>query len=104
MLDTVELTWHRALPALADTHRVYAIDLPRHGGGSRPWQRTVDQELCELLVDELVDHLTLERVGLVGHSMGGDIAIATACGVRSGFRELSSRPPAGSVRGDRRSS
>ncbi|MEV0699027.1 alpha/beta hydrolase [Saccharopolyspora sp. NPDC050389] len=74
MLDTVELLWHRVLPALARTHRVYAIDLPKHGG-SRPWQRTVDQELCELLVEQLLDHLEVERISLVGHSMGGGIAI-----------------------------
>ncbi|MEV0081455.1 alpha/beta fold hydrolase [Saccharopolyspora sp. NPDC050642] len=74
MLDTVELLWHRVLPALARTHRVYAIDLPKHGG-SRPWPRTVDQELCELIVERLLDHLGIERVSLVGHSMGGGISL-----------------------------
>ncbi|MGW3470393.1 alpha/beta fold hydrolase [Saccharopolyspora sp. NPDC000995] len=69
MLDTVELIWHG----------VYAIDLSRHGG-SQPWQRMVDKELCELRLGELLDHLSLERVALVGHSMGG--GIATGYGLR----------------------
>lgn len=30
MLDTSELTWLHLTPILAQTHRVYAIDFPRH--------------------------------------------------------------------------
>ncbi|MCP2332192.1 alpha/beta fold hydrolase [Actinoalloteichus caeruleus] len=79
MLDTSEYTWRGILPGLARAHRVHAIDWPRHGG-SRPWQRgrRITQELLEQIITELLDHLGIAKVTLVGLSMGGGVGLGYA--------------------------
>jgi len=77
MLDSAPFTWHHLAPILAETHRVWAIDLPRHGG-SRPWGGVVDQGLLERVVEGVLDHLGLDTAPLVGLSLGGGIAIGFA--------------------------
>jgi len=56
---------------------VYALDLPGHGGSTK----TIVNPTVEVMVNALVqlmDHLSLDRAHLVGHSMGGLIAGQTA--------------------------
>lgn len=77
MLDTAELDWMHVAPLLAQHHRVLAVDLPRHGG-SRPWTGTVDQTRLEGVLIDLIDQLGIDRIPLVGLSMGGGVAIGTA--------------------------
>ena len=77
MLDSAPFTWHHLAPILATTHRVWAIDLPRHGG-SRPWGGVVDQGLLERVVEGVLDHLGLDRAPLVGLSLGGGVALGVA--------------------------
>ncbi|HLU97079.1 MAG TPA: alpha/beta hydrolase [Thermobifida alba] len=77
MLDTAPLTWGRTVAALGDSHRVFAPDLPRHGG-SRPWHGPTDQEGLEAVLAELLDHWELSRASLVGLSLGGGIAAGFA--------------------------
>ncbi|WNG44643.1 alpha/beta hydrolase [Archangium minus] len=77
MLDTAVLTWWHVAPILASTHRVLAIDLPRHGG-SRPWTQPVTQEVCERIIDELLEHVRIQRIALVGLSMGAGVSIGYA--------------------------
>ena len=56
-------------------HRVALVDLPNHGHS--PWTDRVDYlDMAELLATEL-DHLG-EPVTLVGHSMGGKVAMQLA--------------------------
>ncbi len=77
MLDSAELSWRFVAPELAKEHRVYAIDLPKHGG-SRPWQQPITQKLCEQLISELLDYLGLQRIAIVGTSMGAGVSIGYA--------------------------
>jgi len=65
-------TWDGVLPSLAQTHHVYALDQRGHGQSSR-----TDAYSFELMRDDLLgflDALGLDRVVLVGHSMGGNVA------------------------------
>jgi pimeloyl-ACP methyl ester carboxylesterase len=67
--------WTTIAKGLADTHRVTLIDLPNHGHS--PWTDRVDYlDMAELLAAEL-DQLG-EPVTLVGHSMGGKVAMQLA--------------------------
>ncbi|WP_285557663.1 alpha/beta fold hydrolase [Actinoplanes regularis] len=71
-----ERDWHTVLPALADRHRVYALDLRGHGRSSHPGRYSF-----ELMRDDVLgflDAVEVERGVLVGHSMGGTVAILLA--------------------------
>src|SRR5262249_49711302 len=65
-------SWDTVLPALAQTHHVYALDQRGVGQSSRPGAYSF-----ELMRDDLLgflDALGLDRVVLVGHPMGGHLA------------------------------
>lgn len=67
--------WTTIAKALADRHRVTLIDLPNHGHS--PWTERVDYlDMAELLATELQE--LAEPVTLVGHSMGGKVAMQLA--------------------------
>lgn len=66
-------TWDEVAVAFADTHRVYAPDL--RGQGESEWP---GEYSFELMVDDVLgflDALGLSRVILVGHSVGGSLAM-----------------------------
>ena len=67
-------TWRAILPQLATKYRVIAPDLLGHGQSSKP--RT-DYSLGAFAVGlrDLLDELGVESATVVGHSLGGDIAM-----------------------------
>lgn len=87
-------SWSLVQPALALDRRVIAIDLPAHGDS--------DETLSDGGVDDLagsvravLDALGVDRAHLVGHSMGGAIAIAAAAAAPARFACLVLIAPAG---------
>src|ERR671932_326543 len=67
--------WTTIAKGLADRHRVTLLDLPNHGHS--PWTETVDYvDMAELVAAELA--AWDEPVTLVGHSMGGKVAMTLA--------------------------
>jgi pimeloyl-ACP methyl ester carboxylesterase len=67
--------WTTIARGLADSHRVTLIDLPNHGHS--PWTDRVDYlDMAKLVATEL-EQLG-EPVTLVGHSMGGKVAMQLA--------------------------
>jgi pimeloyl-ACP methyl ester carboxylesterase len=67
--------WTTIAKALADRHRVTLLDLPNHGHS--PWTDTVDYvDMAEMVAVELESFG--EPVTLVGHSMGGKVAMQVA--------------------------
>jgi pimeloyl-ACP methyl ester carboxylesterase len=69
-------TWRHILPALATTHRVIAPDLP--GFGRSLPRDSGDLRALAASVLELIDALELQRVALVGSSLGGAVASVVA--------------------------
>lgn len=61
--------------ALADRHRVIAIDLPGFGDSVKPIGAAYDAPFFARSVVALLDALELETASLVGNSMGGRVAI-----------------------------
>jgi 3-oxoadipate enol-lactonase len=61
--------WDAVAPAFARQRRVYAPDLRGHRRSDRPGDYSV--ELMEADVRGFLDALELDRVDLIGHSMGG---------------------------------
>jgi 4,5:9,10-diseco-3-hydroxy-5,9,17-trioxoandrosta-1(10),2-diene-4-oate hydrolase len=69
--------WRYTVPALADQHRVLAIDLPGCGFSERGRTLPTLAETADLMVG-LLDALGLPRASYVGNSLGGLIALETA--------------------------
>ncbi len=70
-------TWMFNQPALAADRRVYALDLPGHGGSSKD---VGDGDLATMadIVADFVSAIGVERAHFVGHSLGGAIALCCA--------------------------
>ncbi|WP_322921540.1 alpha/beta fold hydrolase [Nocardioides renjunii] len=65
--------WTQIAKALSADHRVLLLDMPNHGRS--PWTETFDYlDLADIVADAIGD----EPVTLVGHSMGGKIAMCLA--------------------------
>jgi pyruvate dehydrogenase E2 component (dihydrolipoamide acetyltransferase) len=70
-------TWMFTQPALAEGTRVVALDLPGHGGSSKELPDAGAESLAAI-VGKALAALGIERMHLVGHSMGGGIASSFA--------------------------
>ncbi len=66
--------WAELVDRIDDDHRVVVPDLFGHGDSAKP---TGDYSLSShaATLRDLLDHLGIERVTLVGHSLGGGIAM-----------------------------
>lgn len=69
--------WSRNLDALAKHYRVVAIDLPGYGKSSKDNYR-YSMAFFARVVDRMITLLKLPHPILVGHSMGGQIALTHA--------------------------
>ena len=69
-------TWWYNIAPLSKHYRVYAIDLPGHGLSDRPKDCYTVSQCTKFLLD-IIDALQLDTFALVGHSLGGAIAINT---------------------------
>jgi len=71
-------TWRKVIPALARTHTVIAPDLLGHGESDAPSDIDYSPAGHAGTLRDLLDILGHEQVTLVGHSLGGGIAMAFA--------------------------
>jgi pimeloyl-ACP methyl ester carboxylesterase len=62
--------WRHLIPALADRHRVLALDLRGFGWSDAPRDGYLKEEMAADVL-AVLDELGLERVKLVGHDWGG---------------------------------
>jgi pimeloyl-ACP methyl ester carboxylesterase len=69
--------WDEIAPALATDHRVIRVDLIGHGGTAAPASGYTIPRQAEL-VAAVLDRLGVDRVTVIGHSMGGEVATALA--------------------------
>lgn len=63
------------LPVLAQHRRVIAVDLPGFGDSAKPLGASYDAKFFARGVVALLDELGLERTDVLGHSMGGRVAL-----------------------------
>lgn len=69
--------WQTVGRELATDWHVYALDIRNHGDS--PWR---DEQTYDLMVGDVLDwmdHHGVERPVLIGHSMGGKVAMRLAC-------------------------
>lgn len=91
--------WEYQLPHFAETHRVLALDLPGYGASARadvpctpPWYAG--------FVADWMDVVGVPRATIVGHSMGGQIALTMALERPEHVERLVLSAPAGLERFD----
>ncbi len=68
--------WRSIARRLAPQHRVYSVDLRNHGAS--PWADTMDYIAMAGDIARLIERQGLQRPSLIGHSMGGKVAMALA--------------------------
>jgi len=69
-------SWAPVKGRFAERFRVFTVDLRGHGDSD--WPGTYSFQLMRDDVVDLLDHLGLRRVTVVGHSMGGSVAYLLA--------------------------
>ena len=69
--------WSRITPLLAREHRVVAIDLLGHGGSEKPRSGYSIPNQADLVAQAL-SRLGVQDAEVVGHSLGGGVAVALA--------------------------
>src|SRR4051812_4208903 len=63
------------VPALAPEFRTIAVDLPGFGDSDKPFPAAYDAPMFARWVNALLDALGLDRADVLGHSMGGRVAL-----------------------------
>jgi len=71
-------SWRRVMPALAARRRVIAVSLPGHGGIAPPAGGYAPSAHLAPAVIAFLDALDIGAVDLVGHSVGGAVALHLA--------------------------
>jgi NTE family protein len=72
------LTWRKVIPVLARSHTVIAPDLLGHGESDAPLHADYSLEGHAGTLRDLLEILGHHRVAIVGHSLGGGIAMSFA--------------------------
>ncbi len=77
-LGATKASFLPTVSALAEHHRVIAVDLPGFGDSVMPLGAAYDAQFFARSVLALMDAMGLERANLAGNSMGGRVALETA--------------------------
>ena len=86
--------WKKNIPELSQRFRVIAVDLPGYGKSDKEAYQYSLSFYAEVLT-ELLDEMGVERVVMVGHSMGGQISMITALNHPEKVEKLVLISPAG---------
>jgi len=82
------LMWKDVVGALQETHRTIAVDIVGHFGQSIPTKSSIDDEELVLWVDEILDHMAVDQVVVIGTSFGGWLAMRYSMVASDRIRKL----------------
>lgn len=77
-LNASTFSFRYTIPELAQHYRVVAIDLKGFGYSERPHGGDFSQTAQAALVERFMERLGIERAAVIGHSMGGAVAMRLA--------------------------
>lgn len=86
--------WKKNIPELSQRFRVIAVDLPGYGKSDKEAYQYSLSFYADVL-KELLDNMGVEKVVMVGHSMGGQISMITALNHPEKVEKLVLISPAG---------
>ncbi|MCG8457405.1 MAG: alpha/beta fold hydrolase, partial [Holophagales bacterium] len=72
---TSAFLWRRVMPAIAETRRVVALDLPGFGRSDKPLDASYSFRFYRRILDGFFDQIDEERVALAVHDLGGPIGL-----------------------------
>ncbi|MDR6755142.1 pyruvate dehydrogenase E2 component (dihydrolipoamide acetyltransferase) [Mycoplana sp. BE70] len=87
-------TWLFTQDALAQNRPVHVIDLPAHGGSAPTVPSGRVEDMAAAIIDAL-DALGIAKAHLVGHSLGGAVALSIAASAPDRVSSLALVAPAG---------
>ena len=73
-----ETTWDAQVPALSKQYRVVTLDLPGHGKSAPPKDGMFSMELFAKAVEAVRSEAKVDKIVLVGHSMGTPVVVQYA--------------------------
>ena len=71
-------TWRHVVPMLPVGYKAYALDLKGFGKSAKPLDKFYSMDDQANLVCDFIEENALKQVTLIGHSMGGGIALMVA--------------------------
>lgn len=80
--------FHQIIPTLAQSHTVYAIDLPGHGESSNNKNINYDEPYLRKSVIEVINQLALENITLVGESIGATLSLTVAATIPEKIKQV----------------
>lgn len=86
--------WSKNIPRLSAQYRCLALDLPGYGKSTKTGFQP-GMQCYASVIHEFIDRLQLPECCLVGHSMGGQVAITTALRYPDRIQKLVLAAPAG---------
>jgi len=86
--------WKKNIEVLSGSYRCIALDLPGYGKSSRG-DYAFDMTFFATQIASFIEQLSLKNVTLVGHSMGGQIALTLALQHPDAIKQLVLIAPAG---------
>lgn len=87
--------WKKNIAQLGKYFHCIALDLPGYGKSSKSLKYSGKMSFFAQVIHDFIDHLQLKNVVLVGHSMGGQIALTTALKYPHNIQKLVLIAPAG---------
>jgi haloalkane dehalogenase len=72
---TSSFLWRNVMKPIARTHRAIAIDLPGFGASEKPVDASYDFAFFEAAMDAKLEELGVDETAVVGHDIGGPIAL-----------------------------
>jgi len=91
-------TWEPLISKLGADYRFVSLDLPGHGLTGVNFERNYSREAMVGAVWAVMDHLGIQEASLVGNSLGGEIAWASALDKPQRVRSLVLIAPSGAPR------
>ncbi|SDG67752.1 alpha/beta fold hydrolase [Psychroflexus sediminis] len=87
-------SWNKNISGLKDEYRCIALDLPGYGKSTKNSTAYSLKDYADFL-NSFIEKKNLQDVILIGHSMGGQVAVQTVLAAQDNFEKLILIAPAG---------